>query len=792
MKKFIKLPYLPILIAPFLLFSPLILTGKALFWGTPSLQFVPWWDWAWETLRGGHLPLWNPLVGMGAPLVANYQSALFYPPNWIYFLLHGIGGTPLMAWGQGILVVFHLIMAGLGMIFLIKLLGGDELSQTVSGLSFCLSGYLVARAGFLSINAVCAWLPWLMAFSLKMVRKRSIKSAGKLAIVMTLQILAGHAQITYYSLLLTIPWVIFWSWVNEKESSWQAKSKYILRNLGLFLIIGLISFSIAAVQVLPTAEYLAQSHRAKSVDYEYAMTYSFWPWHILNLFVPDLFGNPKLGNYWGYANYWEDALYIGLLPLILALGILIKSIRNVLSPPKTGSDKHDRAFKPFTIFLGLISFISFLLALGKNTPVFPWLYENIPTFDLFQAPTRINIWAVFALSSLAGIGVECWRKPRKRRLYWARLATAGAGAVTMGAIITHFLLGDVKPTFIRATAIAGFWGVGVGLLTLKVPSSPQSRKENKGWQWAVTIWVAADLLVAGWGLNPGVGMDFYGELETSPDKVERLYLPASEEYHIKYEKFFKFEAYEPDLNWSVLREASLPNLNMLDGLASVNNFDPLVPGRYQNWMEALEDTGRENRERVLKLMGVGSVGRIGDRGEVVYEVIPGGQSYYRWVSCGRVVKESTKALSLSMTGDVNLQKWVLIDQPPSQKIGPCEMSEGEIELVEKTPNRWSFKVSGNQAGWLLRSSVWYPGWNAYIDGKKTTLHRGNYLFQAVHVPAGNHEVVFIYRPKSLMIGGTLSVLSIFSCLLIWRVDVHSRKKKKDGKYVPLCEKNPKT
>lgn len=780
MKKYIKLPYLPILIAPFLLFSPVILTGKALFWGTPSLQFVPWWDWAWETLRAGHLPIWNPLVGMGAPLVANYQSALFYPPNWIYFILHVIGGTPLMAWGQGILVVFHLIMAGIGMIFLIKLLGGDELSQTVSGLSFCLSGYLVARAGFLSINAVCAWLPWLMAFSLRMVRERSIKNAGKLTVVMALQILAGHAQITYYSLLLIIPWIIFWSWVEEIESSWQAKTKQVLRNLGMIFVIGLVSFSVAAVQILPTAEYLVQSQRADSVDFEFAMTYSFWPWHILNLIVPDLFGNPKLGNYWGYANYWEDALYIGLLPLLLALGMLIKSFRNVLSPREAGPDKHERAHVPLTIFLSFILFTSFLLALGKNTPVFPWLYENIPTFDLFQAPTRINIWSIFALSTLAGIGVEYWRRPKKRSLYWTRLATAGAGAVTIGAILTYFLLGDVKPTFIRATAIAGFWGAGAGLLTLIVPSTPQSRKANAGWKWAVTLWVAADLLVAGWGLNPGVKMDFYDEIETSPDKVERLYLPASEEYDIKFEQFFKFEAYEPSNTWGALRESSLPNLNMLDGLASVNNFDPLVPGRYQAWMNALEEVGRENRDKALKLMGVGSIGRLRGTGEVMYEVIPGGQPPYRWVSCGRVVPEPSKALSLSMAGDVDLQEWVLIDKPLSSKTVTCEMSEGEIELVEKTPNRWSFKVNGNQEGWLLRSSVWYPGWKAVLDGKETTLHRGNYLFQAVHVPAGEHEVVFVYRPRSLMIGGALSLLTIFGCLVLWFIDVQSAENGKNG------------
>src|SRR3972149_10789228 len=108
LSRFFRLPWVLFFITPFILFSPLLFTGKALFWGTPSLQFVPWRAWAWEVLQQGHLPLWNPLLGMGAPLVANYQSALFYPPNWLLAVFDP-------AWGQGLLVLLHLLWAGLGM-----------------------------------------------------------------------------------------------------------------------------------------------------------------------------------------------------------------------------------------------------------------------------------------------------------------------------------------------------------------------------------------------------------------------------------------------------------------------------------------------------------------------------------------------------------------------------------------------------------------------------------------------------------------------------------------------------
>src|SRR3972149_1803384 len=209
----VRSPRVLILVAPFVLMAPVWLTGHALYWGPPSTQFVPWWWQAWQTLRSGELPLWNPLVGMGAPLLANYQSALLYPPTWIYFALAAIGGLPLMAWGQALMVAFHLAWAGWGMGLLIRRLDRSELAQSIGGLAFGLSGYLVARAHFLSINATVAWLPWILLIAYELVQDpRSNRPVLKLGLVLALQWLSGHAQLAWYSLILAIIWMAFWAW----------------------------------------------------------------------------------------------------------------------------------------------------------------------------------------------------------------------------------------------------------------------------------------------------------------------------------------------------------------------------------------------------------------------------------------------------------------------------------------------------------------------------------------------------------------------------------------------------
>ncbi|MEE9187783.1 MAG: hypothetical protein V3U36_00345, partial [Anaerolineales bacterium] len=337
--------YLPLLVFPFILFAPIILSGRALFWGTPLTQFIPWWTYAWDEITRGVLPLWNSILGMGAPLIANYQSALFYPPTWLYFLLYSIGGVPAMAWFQAVMVLLHLIWGSLGMALLIRQLRLGLLAQVIAGLAFGLSGYLVSRAGFLSINAAVAWMPWIILGVTKLIaaynsqsidnphtavseenRQNKLVSAFLLLTVsIAMQLLAGHAQTAWYSLILASVWALYFAMTNSRntrrsvssstnestDNSEDQAAKNILASSGdqvkksptypvvkMLLLPGaalLLAIGLAAVQLLPTIEYLLQSQRSAAVDYDFAMSYSFWPWRFLSFVAPDLFGNPVFG-----------------------------------------------------------------------------------------------------------------------------------------------------------------------------------------------------------------------------------------------------------------------------------------------------------------------------------------------------------------------------------------------------------------------------------------------------------------------------------------------------------------
>jgi len=747
-----------------------------MFWGTPSLQFVPWWSWAWDTLLAGHLPLWNPLVGMGAPLLANYQSALFYPPTWIYFFLYLGGGLIAMARGQALLTALHLIWAGIGMARLTGRLELSKLAQTISGLAFSLSGYLVARAWFASINAAVAWLPWILLFSYDVIMGKSKNSWVKLSIVIGLQLLAGHAQTAWYTLSLTGLWVGFWGWQKSKDEHahrqinrgrWSQFVALLKAEARLALSV-LLGASLAAVQLFPTAVYLAQSQRSESITYDVALTYSFWPWRLLSLIAPDIFGNPVRGDYWGYANYWEDAIYIGLLPFMLAISIIgrtiflkrQKTVKNFLEPLA-------RSGKSLIFFLSIILMLSLLLALGDNTPVYPWLYRHIPTFDMFQAPTRFTIWAQFSLAFLAGLGVAVWHRPENKALYWTRLSMMGAFAITVGAALAWSLISDIQLTLVRAATMAGIIGIGAGILSLMAPEIAETNY-HKRWAWAVVIYVAADLLIAGWGLTPGFPSNIYNTYDTTT--YGRIYLSAEDEYQLKYEQFLRFDTFTPDHDWDRFQAALLPNAHMLIGASSTNNFDPLVPGRYARWMESLEKLDDSQLARMLDLMGVTIFEKIDEtiESDLVF-INRGAQSPIRWVPCAIFVDSADQAWEQVFSDNINFNEIVVLEGQSSSSLFDCSSVAGIVKLKSGHQNAKTIHLKSDQAGWVVISDVWYPGWQAWIDGEAVPLLKANYLFRAVEVEQGEHEVVLKYQPKEFYLGFFVSLASCFFVFYFYRL-----------------------
>jgi hypothetical protein len=778
-KSLVWLEFTPLVSGAMVIFGWIFLTGKALFWGLPILQFVPWWAEALHAVREGSLPLWNANVGMGAPLLANYQLAFFYPPNWLYLVGGWIAGTPGIAWMQAVLVFIHLLWLGAGMLYLGRALGLSILGRIVTSLAFTFSGYVVARGWFLTMTAAVAWLPWLCLFTFRLAREirigqlkpGDIKSVMKgrnfrsLVLVFTLLLLAGHAQIAWYSGVFAFAWFLFWVLTgdfarhNDVNISFPDDSQgFSLKWLGasgFVILAAVLAVALAAIQLLPTAEYLSLSPRATAADYETAMTYSFWPWRLTGFLAPGLFGSPASGDYWGYANYWEDAIYIGVLPFFLAILAL------------TGLRKENKQ-RRLIVFLLVSLFISFLFAFGKNTPIFPFLYKYVPTFSLFNGPTRWSLLGVFSLSLLSGIGVDFWKPPTGRRLYWSRLGTAGAFAVLIGSGIGWYVLhrqveiqAERLSTMVFSIALFGFWALGAGILNLTRPGMKKGNEFNVIWMGSVSLWVLLDLIIAGRGLNPAASLALYQHPvnENPRIKTGRIYLPVNDEYELKFETFFTFASFHSSADWLGVREAYLPNTNLINWRTpAVNNFDPLVPERYGQWMDTLSSLPPDRLQPFLNLSNVSAVVNkdiTQPKGfRLTLRPAPGQQ---RWYTCAEYIPDRDFPLEKMIENAAQLESVLYIHEPEPEVQLDCMVGErAEIHLLEEKTNTRLFNVSTRGAGWLLFQESWYPGWRVKINDVPAELYRAHYNFMAVYLPEGDHQVHFYFEPDSFMYGLTIT------------------------------------
>lgn len=732
-----------------------LLLGEVFFWGLPSLQFYPWREYAFDLLRHGQLPLWNPYNGAGAPLLANYQSALLYPLNWLGLVLP-------LAWSMSVTAVLHLFIAGLGMWQFTGRLGLTDLGRGVSTLAFGMTSYLVARLGTYPTLFVAAWMPWVLWSALGVLTQARRRDVAFLAIFAAMQLLAGHAQTTWYSMLLVVAFAAWWS-VTQRPIQWR---RWLLLAAGITLAGGM-----AAAQLLPTAELLSQSQRSGGVDYDTVMNFSYSPIRSFNLLLPNFFGTPADGSYVTEGAFFEDALYVGLIPLISALVAVVT----------WGWGKLRRSERPSyfsTIpFWFTIVVLGYVLALGKNAPVFPFLYENIPTFSLFQAPVRWHIWTVFGLSLLAGAGVGMWT-----RGYWVLFATrlavaASIGAALLALVAPQFLPPDVTKeqgvlVIIRAVVALGVLGALAGILTLTQPERPASRWYG-WWSLAVLVVLGGDLAYASWGLNPSVAASFYDRLSTNAtsnraywDENARQILlfgdPKDKDNNLNSKPFLEFKDYRVlGDKQDAFRNSNFPNLNLLDRSPLLNNFDPLLVGDFKRYLDLIEDNPTA-RDHLLKMAGVSMVYQ--SEGQLV-PVAGVDNNSGVWFGRNIAVDECQQQSTIKQLLGTGVTPGLYFDCPSNLD------NQSQIGTAQKTDTGYAVTIDVDQTengAWVIFADTYYPGWMALVDEQPAEIKQANLAFRAVLLPTGTHEVRFEYRPWWLWPGVLVSIISVFITIVLFR------------------------
>ena len=90
-----------------------------------------------------------------------------------------------------------------------------------------------------------------------------------------------------------------------------------------------------------------------------------------------------------------------------------------------------------------------------------------------------------------------------------------------------------------------------------------------------------------------------------------------------------------------------------------------------------------------------------------------------------------------------------------------------VRVLSYENNRIVLEVDTPEAAFLFMSESYYPGWEAYVDGREEEMLRANYVFRAVPVGPGSHRIELVCEPVSFKVGLTLSLLTILLLGGVW-------------------------
>jgi hypothetical protein len=382
----------------------LVLLGEALYWGDIYLYFYPLEQHVGTSIRAGELPLWNPYVLCGQPLVGNPQSWVFYPstllltflPVWLYFTVN---------------TLLHLVIAGVGTYLFTRRLTADRLGAILAGITYAASGFLIARLQFPTMVQSAAYLPWLLIMVDRIIDRPRIWHAALLALMVMLELLAAHTQLAYMSFGCATLYALARLYQIRRH---KGRARRAFGEMVGALVVGILG---ASVQLLPALQLFGLSTRER-LTFTQANRFLFLPEHLVNFIFPRYYGDPALGDYWGEGNLWEPCVYLGILPLVLAGYAVYRSAR-----------------RPAVRFFALAGLIALWLAMGRFGGIFWLAYYAVPGLASFHDPARFTFITTFAFAVLAAIGLRALRERGVQDRY--RAAIVALAALNLWAFSAH-------------------------------------------------------------------------------------------------------------------------------------------------------------------------------------------------------------------------------------------------------------------------------------------------------------------------------------------------------------------
>lgn len=408
MNKAAVLRFVPLgvyLAVPSILILPLVFSGKMLYGADVASVFHYSRIVIADAFRSGRLPVWDPHVMCGFPLLAAVQGAVFYPPTWLCMILPAG-----LFWTLSALA--HLALSGVfARCWMEKGLGVMPLAALVGGVVYMMSGFIVAHLYSGHVNYVWGY-PWIPALLWRLERylaAPTLKRGVLLAVVLALLFLAGMPQFVFFAGLLAVARMVHYVLADSEGRRERLRSAG--KGMG-WLVLGLL---FCAPQLFPTLELIGQMHRNRAEDENFMFQFSFDPANLPWLVLPQDRPSDVLNSRYS-TQVWETCGFVGGGALLLAALAFLGKHRQ----------RH--------LWAGVAA-VGLLLALGSHIPFYGGFIVAVPGAGLFRGPGRYLFLFTIAVSALAALGFHAlWSRER-------RSFRVGAGVLALVAVVQVIAFG---------------------------------------------------------------------------------------------------------------------------------------------------------------------------------------------------------------------------------------------------------------------------------------------------------------------------------------------------------------
>lgn len=715
-----------------------------------------------EAIRSGEIPLWNPYVLNGFPMHAANAMAIFAPQTMLAYVL------PIdLAWTIGF--VARPVVAALGTALYARALGLNHAAALSAGFVFGWCGFNVGWSGQAMVD-IAIWTPWIMLGVLRVVERPTPARIALTGLAFAMPPLAGHPEVAAYLVLLGAASALLYLGWPPSATAWAGRSRGRLAALGGLLAAAALSLLLAAIQVVPTVEWIPQLTRellglSDPMPGFYALGFvvrhlAAAPTNAIGVMIPN------------------GAMYAGLVTLLVLPAALA----------------HPRWRETWFYLLVLAAAVQFAFGWGPLA----WLQRAAPIQVDFPK-TRVILLADFSLAMLAGFGVAALGA--RRRLTRPAAAAGILGAVAIGALLLRLpdpgpLINDAADPLAGPRSILQGTPFALALILATAGALGWAALRPGAPRLGVVLGglVAVDMLTFAYGHMPFSRTDV---LLATPPAIEFLQSRVDASSRILATK------YTIPYNWEAQFRLATPGGYLYITRPIVEVMLPITGDPNKGIIDLRHDLLLQQRSPLIDFLGVryivATVGNgsaeefakyperfpsVYDDGSVRIFENPRALPRARLVPCDGVEVQQFQRRAISRVNSPAFDHGsaVILDEKIPCPVAPAGAGGAPVaqstEVVAATFNTYAVQGEVAVPSLLVFADTDYVGWRAYVDDREVPILRANHAFKAVRVDPGRHLVRFVFDPWSFRVGAALTGvgLAIVAALLGWSAVGRSRRR----------------